>query len=408
MAWYRSGSGGESLTAELNTQKTDIEALAKYIADIQNDANGTYVWGKYASNGGDLLDYVSSASETAYPDGGASGGYYYKRIRAALTGISVATMPAKTNYAVGNTFDPTGMVVVATYETGRKKEVTNYTYSPKTLNTVGTRTVTISYTENGVTKTTTLSVTVKSFATVTWAAGTDAEICEMIAAADRGEIKLSDYWSAGDKRTVQLSAMAATGVGETHAAQSVTFVLKDATCKGLTLATATTGGKTKPDFIVGMENCLKEAGYMNSSNTNTNGWSGTSRRPWCNNTFRMAIPETLRGIFKQFKWKQGTGGGASSGLIETTDYFGLPPAKAVFGSASYSFSDEAALYEQWEWYKTSANRIKKLGDTGSAYSWWECSPYSGNSLYFCNVNSGGIASSNSASNTDGLAPFGCI
>lgn len=243
---------------------------------------------------------------------------------------------------------------------------------------------------------------------VTWARGTDEEIFAMVEAADQGLINLSDYWAVGDTRTVQLSAMSATGVGESHSAQSATLVLMDSTCTGFTLATATSGGKTKPDFIVGLKNCLLETGYMNSRNTSADGWSGCERRTWCNNVFRPAIPASIRGIFKRFKWKQGKGGGSSSGILETTDYFGLAPEKAIFGRATYSQTDEAALYTQWDWYKTSTNRIKKLGDTGSAYSWWECSPGSGDSGYFCHVYSNGNAYSNSANSTRGLAPFGCI
>ena len=242
---------------------------------------------------------------------------------------------------------------------------------------------------------------------VSWHDGTDAQITAMIQAADAGQINLTDYWTVGDERTVQLSAMAATGVGESHAAQAVTLVLMDSTCTGFALASATSGGKTKPSFIVGLKNSLAEAGYMNSASTNINGWSGCARRTWCNDVFRAAIPSTLRGIFKQFKWKQGKGG-ASSGLLETTDYFGLAPEKAVFGSVSYAQSDEVALYAQWKWYQTASNRIKKLGDTGSVSYWWECSPRSGYSIYFCLVFSDGSAYYYMANHAYGLAPFGCI
>lgn len=54
--------------------------------------------------------------------------------------------------------------------------------------------------------------------TVSWADGTDEQIAAMIQAADEGEINLADYWNVGDERTVQLSAMEATGVGESHVA----------------------------------------------------------------------------------------------------------------------------------------------------------------------------------------------
>lgn len=327
-----------------------------------------------------------------------------------LSSIAITTQPTKRNYTKGETLNLSGMVVKATFNSGNSAVVTSYTTSPangSTLSTIGTITVTVSYTENGVTKTASTTVTV-SVKIVTWAAGTDAEIADMVAAADAGQISLKDYWAAGQERTVQLSAMAATGVSETHAAQSATLVLMDSACTGFTLATTTSGGKTKPDFIVGLKNSLLEKGYMNSSNTNANGWSGCARRTWCNNVFRPAIPSSLRGIFKQFKWKQGKGGGSSSGLLETTDYFGLPPEKAIFGSVTYSYADEAALYAQWSWYQTSANRIKKLGDTGSADGWWECSPRSSTSNRFCGVDINDYAGYYNASVTLGLAPFGCI
>lgn len=327
-----------------------------------------------------------------------------------LSSIAITTQPSKRNYTTGETLNLSGMVVKATFNSGNSAVVTSYTTSPangSTLSTNGTITVTVSYSENGVTKTasTTVTVTIKI---VTWATGTDEEIADMVAAADAGQINLKDYWAAGQERTVNLSAMAATGVGETHTAQSATLVLMDSTCTGFTLATTTSGGKTKPDFIVGLKNSLLEKGYMNSRDTNTNGWSGCARRAWCNNVFRLAIPASIRGIFKQFKWKQGQGGGTTSGLLETTDYFGLAPAKAIFEDTNYAQSDEALLYERWDWYKTSTNRIKKLGDNGSAYYWWECSPRSGYSNYFCSVYSDGSASLDSASHANGLAPFGCI
>lgn len=243
---------------------------------------------------------------------------------------------------------------------------------------------------------------------VSWAAGTDEQIAAMIVAADYGLINLSDHWAVGDERTVHLSAMAATGVGESHVEQDIKLVLMDTACQGFSLVNATHSGRSTPSFIVGMKNVLQEGGYMNSTAVNTNGWSGCSRRSWCNEVFRLAVPATLRGVFKQFKWKQGKGGGATSGLLETTDYFGLPPEKVVFGTCHYSQTDEAALYSQWEWYKTVSNRIKKLGETGSTNTWWECSPYSGNSDRFCRVYSDGSADYNGARGARGLASFGCI
>ena len=44
----------------------------------------------------------------------------------------------------------------------------------------------------------------------------------------------------------------------------------------------------------------------------------------------------------------------------------------------------------------------------SANNWWERSPNYNNSSNFCNVNSDGSANNNNASNSNGLAPFGCF
>ena len=322
-----------------------------------------------------------------------------------LSSIAITTQPTTTTYDKGDKLSLSGMVVKATYISGAVEEVTSMcTSSPAsgaTLSTLGDQTVTITYTENGVTKTASFTVTV-NVKTVAWSTGSDADIVAMVEAADAGLIDLTDYWAVGDTRSVDLSAMSATGVGESHAAQTVEFVLMDTTCTGFTI-TAT--GK-KPSFIVGMKNSLNTAGYMNSSDQNANGWSGSARRTWCNNVFRNAVPSSIRDIFKQFTWQQGKGGGSSSGLLTTQDYFGLAPEKAVFGSQSYSFSDEAALYSQWKWYQTSGNRVKTR--SGSARNWWECSPRSGDSYRFCYVNSGGSAGSDIASYAYGLSPFGCI
>ena len=324
-----------------------------------------------------------------------------------LSEITVTQVPNKVEYKVNEeALDLTGMIITAIYNSGKSEVVTNYTTDPVegTIFTESANiTLTITYTENEITKTATTDIIASdALALVDWSTGTDEEIANMVAAADAGVITLSDYWEVGQTRSVSLSAMSATGVGESHAAQTVELVLMDTTCTGFTI----TNTSKKPSFIVGMKNCLNEIGYMNSSSQNTNGWSGCARRTWCNSVFYNAIPSTLRPIFKQFTWKQGSGGGASSGLLSTDDYFALPPEKAIFGSRTYSFSDEADLYSNWEWYQTSTNRKKTVNN--SAGSWRECSPYSGYSSNFCSVRSGGAAGGGSAGNANGLAPFGCI
>lgn len=244
---------------------------------------------------------------------------------------------------------------------------------------------------------------------VTFSRCSDEEFTKIIAALDDGTITTNDLtWAVGDTRTVNLSAMSATGVGELHNAETVTFVIQNV--GGVTLS----NGK-ECHYVVGLLNSLATTGYMNSSNTNSGSWKSSARRTWCNSVFRNAIPSTIRDCFKQFKCVTATEYSAST-TTTTDDYFALPAAKEVFGGTatsagsetSYSNLTEFNALTQFEWYKTSANRIKKLGNSSSASWWWERSPRYANGGYFCCVDTAGTAHDNSASSAGGLAPFGCI
>lgn len=63
-----------------------------------------------------------------------------------VTSIAITKAPAKTTYTAGDTFDPTGMVVTATYENGKTAPVTSYTYSPNRTLTESDTAMTITYT----------------------------------------------------------------------------------------------------------------------------------------------------------------------------------------------------------------------------------------------------------------------
>lgn len=234
---------------------------------------------------------------------------------------------------------------------------------------------------------------------VSWADGTDEQIAAMVAAADAGQIDLSDYWKAGDTRTVHLSAMSGSvsNANESHAAQDVQMVLTDPGHYTLS------NGK-KCNFVVLQKDCLKEYGVMNSQNTNSGGWNSCPRRTWCNSVYRNAIPATLRPIFKQFTTYAANGTGSTSAA--SSDYFALFSEKEIFGSTTYANSSAESKNSQLTWFKTSSNRIKRVN--GSAGNWWERSPYSGRSSLFCGVTFSGNAGGSGADGRRGLAPFGCI
>ena len=68
-----------------------------------------------------------------------------KQKEAALTGIEISTMPTKLEYVVGETFDPTGMVIVAKYTDGSQNIINNYSYSPTGKLSVSDNKVVVSY-----------------------------------------------------------------------------------------------------------------------------------------------------------------------------------------------------------------------------------------------------------------------
>ena len=78
-----------------------------------------------------------------------------------LSQIYIQNQPTKIEYTVGENFDKTGMTVIAQYSDGSSQEITDYTIIGGENLTSDITSVTIQYTENGVTKTITQPITVK-------------------------------------------------------------------------------------------------------------------------------------------------------------------------------------------------------------------------------------------------------
>ena len=255
---------------------------------------------------------------------------------------------------------------------------------------------------------------------VTFAGGTDAEIAKMIQAHYNNKINIADYWAVGDTRSVSLSAMSATGVGESHRAQTVQLVILD--FEHDDLATAI-NGHSKAAVSIGLKDCLMDAsnalnpvngggntenGYMNSSATNAGGWKNCARRAWCNNVFFAALPSTWQSMVKIVNKKSGTGGGSSSGTEITADKIFLAAEIEIFGSTNNSFNGEGTQYQYYKNATANKYKMPKWSSSGVSHIYWERSPRSGNSTVFCIVYDNGNASYDSANDADGVAPCLCI
>lgn len=77
-----------------------------------------------------------------------------------LTNLKITTPPTQTSYATGDTFNPAGMVVTAYYDDNSTNIINAYFVSPSGALKESDTTITVSYTELGVTKTATQAISV--------------------------------------------------------------------------------------------------------------------------------------------------------------------------------------------------------------------------------------------------------
>lgn len=253
----------------------------------------------------------------------------------------------------------------------------------------------------------------------TFADATDAELATMLQKHYAGEIDLTDYWTVGDKRTIHLNAMSATGVSEAHHADDYEFVIigmnhDDLTTpiNGITKAAITVQmdrilytDTTSETYDSGNRDVAHEFGYMNSTNTNVGGWTSCARRTWCNNVFFGALPATIQSMIKNVD-KKTSAGNISSTINTDSDKVFLLSEIEIFGTTTFSFSDEGSKYH---YFDTASNIYKKPSeDTYVNAYWWERSPSISSINRFCYVTKTGDAYHHNAANIYGLAPAFCL
>lgn len=174
-----------------------------------------------------------------------------------------------------------------------------------------------------------------------------------------------------------------------------------------TLTTAAAYGANtatgKAGMTLQMHDLFATTYQMNSSNTNSGGWKSSAMRTSTMATMKGYLPDDWEAIIKPVNKASGTGGGSSSGTETVSDSCFLLAEIEIFGSTTYSVSGEGT---QYAYYKAGNSKVKNK--SGFAYDWWERSPYSGNSSYFCYVNGYGVADRSNASYSNGVAFGFCI
>ena len=243
----------------------------------------------------------------------------------------------------------------------------------------------------------------------------------------------SNYWAVGDRKAVTVNGIVGTkAINGTYYVYILGFN-HNSSREG----TGITFGTFKSALSGGIDICLVDSNYndystdgqkwfnMNhSSNTNSGGWKdcdlrydvlgSTNATSPVSGTLMAALPSDLRAVMKPMNiYTDNTGGGSNNAsyVTKSVDYLPLLAEFEIFGTRSYANSAEQNYQQQYQYYKNGNSKVKHRHSSidsivagATEAHWWERSPASNNSRYFCFVNTIGNAVSSNARFSNGLAP----
>ena len=222
---------------------------------------------------------------------------------------------------------------------------------------------------SGIVPTLKAPVTYKAnFADNTWA--------QIIDACHKNQVP--DTWVVGSQKTMTINgtAYAIDIIGKNH-------------------DTYASGGKAPLTFQ--LHDCYGEAKNMNSSNTNSGGWTSCAMRSTHLPAILALMPTEVQNGIREVN-KLTSASGASATINTTADKLFLLSEIEIFGEATYSVAGEGT---QYAYYKAGNSKVKKLNV--SADYWWERSPAGGSSEYFCIVDNDGTVFGYTAGFAQGVA-----
>ena len=175
--------------ATFNNQEITIYAHDKVIdlppllvSALNEDSYGC-AWGDISyvdcllENDKIILDEDEDTSNI-FIDGGGLEGTVIIIKEAKVTDLVIGNHPIKTDYIEGEEFDPTGLEIIAIYNSGEEIPITGYTIEPNRPLEVGDDKIKITYEENGETVTIEIPITVR---------GKNLERIEITKAPDKTE-----------------------------------------------------------------------------------------------------------------------------------------------------------------------------------------------------------------------------
>ena len=224
--------------------------------------------------------------------------------------------------------------------------------------------------------------------------------------------KGANYWAVGDCKQITMNGKVSDGLTLTNYSAWVYII-------GFNHNAEREGnGITFQGFKVtknGTPVCLTDSGYnsskssgtwfnMNNTNTNSGGWQASLMRKNVMPLIKASFPADLQAVIKPSTIFTAPDTDDIA-LTATQDEVFLLAEYEVFGYSSYASTQEQNYLKQYSYYSAGNNKVKyEHNATSTAANWWERSPYSGYSDFFCFVNADGSAYTNIAGRSRGVSP----
>lgn len=213
---------------------------------------------------------------------------------------------------------------------------------------------------------------------VTWADGSWDDISKMLEAHYNGEIDISDYWSVGDIRMVDVSTISAMPpLTDTHSEGSYEFQILGFAHDNLA------DGSGKSAITIWQKTGFNNKGMPIVADSRGNSalpkWEDSDRRMWCRTNYFNALPVELSSLIKNVKKLSQISTSSSSflaSLIETEETVSILSIGEVLGdvnSNNAKFQDG----EQYDFFKTESNRMyipMNAGLTNTRTMGWKTYP----------------------------------
>ena len=222
----------------------------------------------------------------------------------------------------------------------------------------------------------------------------------------------ANFWSVGDCKEVTLNGKVSDGLTLTNYSAWVYIICFNHNAEREGNGIAFQGFKATKN---GTPVCLTDSGYdnnktsgtwfnMNNTNTNSGGWQASLMRKNVMPLIKAAFPEDLRAVIKSSTIYTAPNTG-NIALTATQDEIFLLAEYEVFGTRTSASTQEPNYLKQYAYYAAGNSKVKyRHNAPSSAARWWERSPFSVESNFFCIVGTKGSVGSYYTYYSYGVSP----